>query len=57
MLIPEYFQPLLNLCQLMALEMGLLYAIVKRKGHGVDADTLATEIDRDELLISRKLCL
>ena len=39
----------------MALEMGLLDAIVKRKGQVVDAGTLATEIDREELLIGRRL--
>ncbi|MCJ1264909.1 hypothetical protein MMC22_004784 [Lobaria immixta] len=45
--------PLLNMCQLMAIEMGLLGAIVKRKGQSVDAHTLANDINRDELLIVR----
>ena len=51
----KFFQPLLNMCQLMALEMGLLEAIVKKKGQDIDAGTLATEIGREELLIGRRL--
>ena len=46
-------QPLLNMCQLMAIEMGLIQAIVKRKGQDVDSKTLADEINRDELLIGQ----
>ena len=41
------------MCQLMATEMGLLEAIVKRKGQSVDAHTLANDIERDELLIGQ----
>ena len=41
------------MCQLMAIEMGLLEAIVMRKGQSVDAHTLANEINRDELLIGQ----
>ncbi|KAL8870037.1 MAG: hypothetical protein Q9174_003821 [Haloplaca sp. 1 TL-2023] len=46
------FQPLLNMCQLIAIETGLLAAIAKRKGEHVDAATLAGEIHREEELIS-----
>lgn len=35
----------------MAIEMGLLDAIVKRKDQSVSAHTLADEINREELLI------
>ena len=39
------------MCQLMAIDMGLLDAIVKRNDQSVDAHTLADEINRDEVLI------
>ena len=39
------------MCQLMAIEMGVLDAIVKRKDESVDAHTLADETNREELLI------
>ena len=39
------------MCQLMAIEMGPLDAIVKRKDQSVNAYTLANEINREELLI------
>ena len=39
------------MCQLMAIEMGLLDAIVKRNDQSVNAHTLANEIDREEILI------
>ena len=45
------------MCQLMALEMGVLDAIVKRKGQNVDAGALAKEVNRDELLIGREVYL
>lgn len=41
------------MCQLMAIETGLLDAIVKRNGQSVDACTLANDIQRDEILIGR----
>ena len=41
------------MCQLMAIEMGLLDAIVQRKGQSVDAHTLANHINRDEFLIGQ----
>ena len=39
------------MCQLMAIDMGLLDAIVKRNDQSVNAHTLADEINRDEVLI------
>ena len=39
------------MCQLIAIEMGLLDAIVEQNGQSIDARTLAEEIQRDELLI------
>lgn len=41
------------MCQLMAIEMGLLDAIVERKSQSVDAHTLANHINRDGLLIGQ----
>ncbi len=41
------------MCQLMAVEMGLLDAIVRQSGRSIDACTLAKEIQRDELLIGQ----
>lgn len=41
------------MCQLMAIEMGLLDTIVRQKGRSVDAQTLANNVNRDELLIGQ----
>lgn len=43
------------MCQLMAIEMGLLDAIVKRYGQSIDACTLAKQIQRDEALIGQSI--
>ena len=43
------------MCQLMAIEMGLLDAIVKQHGQSIDACTLTKEIQRDEVLIGQSI--
>lgn len=46
-------QPLLNMCVLMATEMGLFDAVVKKCGESVDACILAHDLHQDEFLIGR----
>ena len=43
------------MCQLMAIEMGLLDAIVKQHGQSIDACTLAKQIHRDEVFIGHSM--
>lgn len=43
------------MCQLMAIEMGLLDAIVKQHGQSIDTCTLAKQIQRDEVLIGQSI--
>ena len=45
----------LGTSQLMAIEMGLLDAIVKQHGQSIDASTLAKQIQRDEVLIGQSI--
>lgn len=47
------FEPLQNMCQLMAIEMGLLEAVTKRKGQSITAGTLSKELGRPESLIGK----
>lgn len=46
-------QPLLNMCMLMALETGVLDAIVQSKGKPVSASDLAAATHQPESLISK----
>ena len=39
----------------MAIEMGLLDAIVKQHGQSIDASALAKQIKRDEVLIGQSI--
>ena len=50
-------QPLNNMCQLMAIEMGLLDAVVQRNGDPITAAELSRQINRECSLIIRVMRL